>query len=104
MRNIRGRSDAPKIKEQEDRLRLRALLLCAYATVWGMGGHLSGEASRISCSDLIRQVFSSRHPSGAAWGGCDLVRRAVKLPMPGRPGTNHLVSHLHECLLWRARF
>lgn len=37
-------------------MRLRALLICIYATLWGMGGHLSGEESRTAYSDFIRQV------------------------------------------------
>lgn len=38
-------------------LRLRALLLCVYSSLWGMGGHLSGDAARTACSDFIRQVM-----------------------------------------------
>ncbi|CAM9106957.1 unnamed protein product [Hapterophycus canaliculatus] len=44
-----------EIQEIEKRLRLRALLLCVYASLWGMGGHLVGEASRVMCSAFIRQ-------------------------------------------------
>lgn len=45
-----------EIQEMNKRLRLRAFLLCVYASIWGMGGHLAGEASRVMCSAFIRQV------------------------------------------------
>lgn len=45
-----------EIQEIEKCLRLRAFLLCVYASVWGMGGHLVGEASRTMCSAYVRQV------------------------------------------------
>lgn len=45
-----------EIQEINKRLRLRAFLLCVYASIWGMGGHLVGEASRVMCSGFIRQV------------------------------------------------
>lgn len=44
-------------QESAKRLRLRALLLCVYASLWGMGGHLSGDAARTACSDFVRQVI-----------------------------------------------
>lgn len=50
------RMSAAEAQELAKRLRLRALLLCTYATVWGMGGHLAGAAARTACSDFIRQV------------------------------------------------
>lgn len=43
-------------QENFRRLRLRAFLLCVYASVWGMGGHLVGESSRVACSDYFRQA------------------------------------------------
>lgn len=45
-----------EVQEVEKCLRLRAFLLCVYASVWGMGGHLVGEASRVMCSAYVRQV------------------------------------------------
>lgn len=45
-----------EIQEIERRLRLRALLLCVYASLWGLGGHLVGDAARVMCSAYIRQV------------------------------------------------
>eukprot|EP00752_Nemacystus_decipiens_P006721 g6044.t1 len=47
-----------EVKEIEKRLRVTAFLLCVYASIWGMGGHLVGEASRINCSAYIRQFAS----------------------------------------------
>ncbi|CAM9120215.1 unnamed protein product, partial [Ectocarpus sp. 13 AM-2016] len=44
-----------EIQEMNKRLRLRTFLLCVYASIWGMGGHLVGEASRVMCSAFIRQ-------------------------------------------------
>lgn len=44
-------------QEYTRRLRLRALLLCVYSSLWGMGGHLSGDAARMAFSDFIRQVM-----------------------------------------------
>ncbi|CAM9191667.1 unnamed protein product [Ectocarpus sp. 4 AP-2014] len=44
-----------EIQEMKKRLRLRAFLLCVYASIWGMGGHLVGEASRVMCSAFVRQ-------------------------------------------------
>ena len=43
-------------QEVSRRLRLRVFLLCVYASVWGMGGHLVGDASRRAWSEYIRQV------------------------------------------------
>lgn len=48
------------IQEIEKRLRVTAFLLCVYASVWGMGGHLVGEASRVMCSAFVRQVRQLR--------------------------------------------
>lgn len=45
-----------EIQEINKRLRLRTFLLCVYASIWGMGGHLVGEASRVMCSGFVRQV------------------------------------------------
>lgn len=45
-----------EVQEVEKRLRVRTFLLCVYASIWGMGGHLVGEASRLMCSAFIRQV------------------------------------------------
>ena len=45
-----------ELKEIEKRLRVTTLLLCVYASIWGMGGHLVGEASRVMCSAYVRQV------------------------------------------------
>ncbi|CAM9401133.1 unnamed protein product [Ectocarpus fasciculatus] len=44
-----------EIQEINKRLRLRTFLLCVYASIWGMGGHLVGEASRVMCSGFVRQ-------------------------------------------------
>ncbi|CAM9103796.1 unnamed protein product, partial [Discosporangium mesarthrocarpum] len=44
---------AKQMKNEE--LKLRTWLLCTYAILWGMGGHLSSPASRIACCDFIRQ-------------------------------------------------
>lgn len=45
-----------ELQEIEKCLRLRAVLLCVYASAWGMGGHLVGEGSRVMCSAHVRQV------------------------------------------------
>ncbi|CAM9710872.1 unnamed protein product [Scytosiphon promiscuus] len=44
-----------EIQEIDRRLRLRAFLLCVYASLWGLGGHLVGDAARVMCSAYIRQ-------------------------------------------------
>lgn len=48
-----------EVQKIESRLRVTSFLLCVYASIWGMGGHLAGEASRVMCSAYIRQVPSS---------------------------------------------
>lgn len=77
-RKMPKKIDANKVKEQAKRLRLRALLMCTYATLWGMGGHLSGEESRTACSDFIRQVGRSERIAHSAllFRRCDQQQRS----------------------------
>eukprot|EP00903_Cladosiphon_okamuranus_P016193 g14943.t2 len=44
-----------EVQDIEKRLRVTTFLLCVYASIWGMGGHLAGEASRVMCSAYVRQ-------------------------------------------------